>query len=324
VVWTAELADLGYISPVDEWLTTEDRADFLDATLATTMFKDETWGLPQVTDCLALVVNRRIFETAKVPVPTTMEELEKAALALQDKASGRWGFAYPANESYFVLPYIWAFGGDLVNAERREVLLDSPGSVAGLEFVLGLRKRGAVSAKFDVANDYNNQLEDFKSGKLAAFFMGPWATASILSGTAFKDTPGNLGIHPIPSGPGGTRNSPIGGHTWTIGARSAHPEIAFLLIHHLTSTKEQIQLTVKNNLLPTRKSAYDTPEVKSNRVALAFREALNSARPRPVLPETASLIPALTPAFQDALRGDKTAKEAMESVAAQWRQQLKR
>ena len=324
VVWTPELADLGYLTPVDEWLSEADRADFLEAPLATCQYREETWGLPQVTDCLALLVNRAALKKAGVAVPTTMDELSSAARVLGKPADQRYGFAYPANESYFILPYLWAFGGDLVEASKREVLVDGPGAVRGLEFVLDLRRSGAVSPKFDVANDYNNQLEDFRGGLLPMFLMGPWATAAILSGDGFKSDPTNLGIHPVPAGPGAHRNSPIGGHTWTIGARCARPELAFLLIHHLTTPAEQAELTRKNNLLPTRKSAYDLEAVKTNSIALAFREVLNSARPRPVLPETASLIPALTPAFQDALRGDKTPAQALQSVAAQWRQQLRK
>jgi arabinogalactan oligomer/maltooligosaccharide transport system substrate-binding protein len=253
-----------------------------------------------------------------------MDELTSVALALGDPKSGRYGFAYPANEAYFLLPYIWAYGGDLVDATRREVLIDSPGAVRGLEFVLGMRKSGVVSPKFDVANDYNNQLEDFRAGRLPMFLMGPWATAAILSGDAFKDNADNLGIHPVPAGPGGHRNSPIGGHTWTISSRCARPEFAFLLIHHLTSTDEQAEMTRKNNLLPTRKSAYNHESVKSNRVAMEFRKALDYARARPVLPETATLIPSLTPAIQDALRGDRSPQQVLETVGAQWRQQLRR
>ena len=322
VAWTAELASLGYLTPLDDYLSDADRKTYLETPLRASTYKEETWALPQVTDCLALLYNKATLKAAGVDPPRTMAELVTASRKLTDPAAKRVGFNFPSSDSYFLLPYIWSFGGGLIDEAKREVLIDGPGAVKGLEFVVGLKtKEKVVPADFDVANDYTNQMEAFKSGKQAMMFMGPWATATILSGDAFKD-PANLGVADLPAGPGGT-GSPIGGHGYTISASSKEPDLAFLVIDFLNRPENQAKFTVKNNLLPTRKAAYDLREVKGNAIVAGFRHQLETARTRPVLPEGATIFPPLTQGFQDALRGVKTPEAALKAVAAEWRKTLK-
>ncbi len=318
VAWTPEMADLGYLTPLDEFLTAEEKAAYLPAPMKAATFRDEVWGLPQVTDCLALLYNRDLLKKAGVEPPKTFDEMVAAGKKLTDPAARRYAFAFPANDSYFMLPFVWGFGGGLIADDGRTILIANEGSVKGLQFMLDLRaKEKIVPPVFDIANDYNNQLEDFKAGRLAMIFMGPWATANILSGSAFKD-PANLGVGAIPAGPGGS-GSPIGGHNYVISAGCKNPELAYLFVSYLNEPENQARFTVKNNLLPTRKAAYDLPEVKGNPLVLAFREQVEKARVRPLIPQAGSLFPPLTSAYQDALRGTKGARDAMDAVAREWK-----
>ena len=324
VAWTAELAELGYLAPLDDYLSEADRASYLDKPLAASTYKDETWALPQVTDCLALLYNRRSLATAGVTAPPkTMDELAATAAKLSDPGKGTYGFAVPSSDSYFLLPYLWSFGGSLIDEKSRTVGVDSPGAVKGLQFVLDLKGKKAVPPTFDVANDYTNQLEAFKAGKQAMILMGPWATAGILSGDAFKGDAANLGIADLPAGPGGT-GSPIGGHGYSVSAACKDPDLAFAVAEFLNRPENQARFTVRNNLLPTRKAAFDIAAVKGNAIVSGFRHQLDTARTRPIIPEGASIFPALTQGFQDALRGTKTPEVALKDVAAEWRKLLKK
>ncbi|MBX7247318.1 MAG: extracellular solute-binding protein [Candidatus Sumerlaeaceae bacterium] len=323
VGWAAELASLGYITPLDDYLTAADKAAYLDQPMKLAIYKEETWGLPQVTDCLAMLYSKRLLKEAGVEPPKTMEELVTAGKKITKPEKKVYAYAYPANDSYFMLPFVWAFGGGVIDDKTLEVQINNEGSVKGLQFMLDLRTvHKIVPPGFDMANDYNNQLEDFKSGKLAIIFMGPWATASILSGSEFKDSK-NLGAADLPKGPGGS-GSPVGGHCYVVSAASKNPEIAAFFLDYINSPKFQARFTVKNNLMPTHKAAYDLPEVKDNALVQAYRHQLDTARTRPIIPEAAAIFPPLTQAYQDALRGAKTPKEAMDYVAREWKQQLKK
>jgi arabinogalactan oligomer/maltooligosaccharide transport system substrate-binding protein len=211
-----------------------------------------------------------------------------------------------------------------VDEKAGTVLINNEGSVKGLQFMLDLRaKEKIVPPGFDIANDYNNQLEDFKAGRIAMIFMGPWATANILTGSAFSADPKNLGIAMLPDGPAGS-GSPIGGHCYVLSAGSKNPDIAFYFLDWINSAKNQVRFTVKNNLLPTHKEAYEMPEVKSSELAQAYRRQLDVARARPVIPAGASIFPPLTQAYQDALRGAKPPKDALDFAAREWKRLLDR
>ncbi|AXA37577.1 MAG: extracellular solute-binding protein [Candidatus Hydrogenedentota bacterium] len=324
VAWTAELAELGYLTPLDDYLEEADKASYLELPMRIAQYKEETWGLPQVTDCLALLYNKRILREAGVEPPKTMDELVQVGKKITKPEKNLYAFAYPATDSYFTLPFIWAFGGGLIDEKTNEVLINNEGSVRGLQFMLDLRaKEKIVPPNFDIANDYNNQLEDFKAGRIAMIFMGPWATANILTGSEFKNDPKNLGVALLPSGPAGS-GSPIGGHCYVVSASCKNADVAFYFLDWINSPKNQVRFTVKNNLLPTHRAAYDLPDVKSNEIAQAFRKQLEVARARPVIPAGASLFPPLTQAYQDALRGAKTPKEALDAVAKEWKKLLER
>lgn len=82
---------------------------------------------------------------------------------------------------------------------------------------------------------------------------------------------------------------------------------------------------MENNLLPTRKSAYDLPAVERNRILSAFGEQMAVATSRPVIPEGGQLlVPTgdFTDQLQQALGGDKPMPDALTSVAEAWNEKV--
>ena len=73
IMWVAQFAELGLLREVTYFITDEDRADFLPNTLASADYDGDLWGLPQVTDCLALLYNRAMFEAAGVAPPAASD-----------------------------------------------------------------------------------------------------------------------------------------------------------------------------------------------------------------------------------------------------------
>jgi arabinogalactan oligomer/maltooligosaccharide transport system substrate-binding protein len=308
IMWVSEFADLGLLREVTYFLTEADRVDFLPDALAPVEYDGDLWGLPQVTDCLAFLYNRSMYDTAGLEPPRTWEGLVAQAPSWEATHAGTKGFAFAMSDSYFFLPFLWSFGGAMLNPDTREPMIDEPEAVQSLEFVLGLQDQGVIPPDFDIANDYINRMEALKTGQVGAILNGPWATADLLQGPAFSD-PENLGVAPVPHREGGSpRVSPIGGHALVIGADCEEPEAAYLLIHWLTSAAQQARFCRENNLLPTRRSAYTLPGVADNRIASTFGALLaETARPRPVLPQSGNLFPPLNRGFQEAIRREDTA-----------------
>lgn len=321
--WAPEFAALGLLAPIDDLIKVEDKADFLAAAAASYQFKGKTYGLPQVTDTLALLYNKRLFKEAGVEPPKTMNEFLAIAQKLTNKDKGQYGFAM-RGDSYWIQPFVWAFGGGLIDSNDLSVKINTPESVKGLQFVIDLKdKYGVIPNEMDFANDYQNTMVGFKSGKYAMILNGPWATADLLADGEFKDA-NNLGIATIPAGPEGKFGSPMGGHGFVISANTKNREAAYKLIEFITAKENQAKFASKNNLLPTRKSAYDLDELKNNRIIADFKTVIEKATARPVIPEGGQIYTEFTPNYQAALAGKKTAQQAWDDVAAAWNKLLKR
>lgn len=319
IAWTAQFASLGYLMALDMYMDDKYTKDFLKAPLKYNYYDGHYWGLPQVTDCLALMYNKEIFKEAKLEVPKTAEELIETGKKLTDIEKNKYAFFY-RGDPYWFLPFMWSFGGGMLSDDKK-IMIDNEGSVAALNFLIDLRKKHKIMPDtVDFANDYDNQQTGFKTGKYAMVINGPWSTSDILGGEKFKD-PNNLGITRIPAGKMGF-SSPVGGHNYVISSNTKHLQESWDLIDYLSQPENQSKFAIKNNLLPTRISSYERPEVKSNHLISDFKYVLEAANNRPVIPEGGALFVDMKQPYQAALIQEKEPKQALGEIATAWKKLL--
>lgn len=313
--WTTDLADVGYLMSLDAFMIPEVKADFLSSSLAYTEYKGHSWGVPQVTDCLAMFYNKQMVPKP----PETLDELITTGQALTK--DGKYGFFY-RGDPYWFTPFIWAFGGDLIDAKTLKPKIAEKPAVEALQFLIDLKdKHKIVPASSDFANDYENMMIGFKNGQYGMIINGPWSTSDVLDGPAFKD-PKNFGIARIPRGPAGW-GSPVGGHNYVISANTTKLFASWDLVSFLSRPENQARFALKNNLLPTRKSTYERPEVKANPIIQSFKHVLDAANTRPVIPQAGALFVDLKPAYQGALQKEMTPEVALKQVDQAWQTLLK-
>jgi arabinogalactan oligomer / maltooligosaccharide transport system substrate-binding protein len=318
IAWIADYASQGYLAALEGMISKRDRADFLGAPFNYGVYAGHVWAIPQVTDAPALLYNRAMFRAKKVKVPKTMAELLTACSKFP-----RGHGIFLRGDAYFVQPWIWAFGGDLLNIRKKQILIASKGSVKGVAEYKTLFAFSPAKCAFpdkDFANDYNNMQTAFKAGQVAMIVNGPWATADILQGRAFKNR-ANLGIAPVPAGPKG-QGSPVGGHSYVISRSSSSKAAAYTFIQWIDQAFNQEKLAIRNNLLPTRKSTYARPAVKRNRILQAFLAQMKVARNRPVTPAGGSIYVDFGPNVQKILTGKATPAQGMLAVARAWKSKL--
>ncbi len=334
VAWIPALADEGLLMPLGA--RGPRLEEHLEVVRPFARWRSEVFAFPQGVDALVLYTNRRLFERAGVEVPQTWDQLLEAARRLTIDSGGRSaaepGFERGAvvqhgitlkTDGYYFLPLLWAFGGGTVDPEAGEVFIDSAGSVAAAAFLVRLaRGEGVAPERLDFTDEYRAEIEGFGQGRVAMIINGPWAALDLLKGPAFAD-PLDLVASPVPLGEGGRGGSPVGGHGYVINKASGAQEAALALASHLSSLRAQVMLAQANHLLPTRLAAYEQPEVRSDRLVVAFRAALDRSHPRAVFPGMARLFDALTPALQKLVRGEGAPEAVMPAVAAQWRLILK-
>lgn len=320
IAWTPEFANLGYLLDISSYISAADKKDYLTAPFAYNKYQGKTYGIPQVTDAPALLYNKRLLKEAGYNgPPKTLDEMETMVADIKAKL-GIEGF-YMRGDAYWFQCFLWAFGGGLVDDEKN-IYINSDKSIQAMEYVVA-QKDKLFPGEIDFANDYNNAMALFKDGQVAMIINGPWATSDILSGDEFTSDNSNLGVAPFPKGPGG-QGSPVGGHNYVIYAGTEYPDEVYQFIDFINQAKYQAIFAVKNNLLPTRKSAYEIAEVKANPIIQGFKSQMEVATNRPVIPEGGMIYTDFTPNYQAAWRGDKTPKEACDDIADAWEEFLKK
>ncbi|OWA35404.1 ABC transporter substrate-binding protein [Saccharibacillus sp. O16] len=313
--WVPELASLGLLYPIENMISAEDRKDFVPSALRSDEFEGHLYGLPTVMEALALLYNKSLLqEKGFAQAPQTMQELSDMSKAL--KTANRYGI-YVSDNSFYALPYIWAFGGGTMTDDR-QVEIAKPASIEALSFMRNLIKEGAAQPYPDFSDSYNVMMSDFKEGRSVFMINGPWAVSDLLTGSQFKDA-SNLGIAVIPKGPKGDTGSPAGGHSLVISKYSKHPKESYALIHYLTSKESQLLHTKELKSLPSRNSAYEDDQLMSDPIVQGFKMQLDAAKARPLIPEGAQMFTDFTPNLVQILTGQQSAEAGAKKIEAAWR-----
>ncbi|MEU0055415.1 extracellular solute-binding protein [Streptomyces sp. NPDC006334] len=288
VGWTPAFAKKGFFLPLDGTEALADQAKFKPNLIQQAQYEGKTYGVPIVTDTLALVYNKQLFAKAGLTAaPKTWDELKTAAATVKDKTGvdGYWG----STQAYYAQSFLHGEGADTVDAGAKKITVNSPAAKKAYGTWLGLFDGKGLHKADTTADAYAHIQDAFVNGKVAAIVQGPWEITNFYKGSAFKDK-ANLGIAPVPAGSTGKAGAPTGGHNLSVyaGSDAAHQKAALKFLNFMTSAKSQATVAQKNSTLPTRDDAY-TDQVKADPGIAGYGAVLSAARPRPALPEYSSL-----------------------------------
>ncbi|NEB05804.1 extracellular solute-binding protein [Streptomyces sp. SID13726] len=288
VGWTPAFAKKGYFLPLDGTEALADQAKFKPNLIEQAKYEGKTYGVPFVTDTLALVYNKQLFQKAGVEAPKTWDDLKKAAATIKAKTGvdGYWG----STQAYYAQTFLYGEGTDTVDTAAKKITVNSAAAKKGYGTWLSLFSGKGLHKADTTADAYAHIQDAFVNGKVAAIIQGPWEITNFYKGTAFTDK-ANLGIATVPAGSTGKSGAPTGGHNLSVyaGSDAAHQKAAEKFINFMTSAKSQTEIALKNSTLPTRDDAY-TAEVKADPGIAGYQTVLSAAQPRPALPEYSSLL----------------------------------
>lgn len=312
VGWTPAFAELGYLQPLDGTPALTGQEGFLPSAFASTQYKQKTYGVPMVTDTLALLYNKDLLAKAGVTKPpATWDEVKAAGLAVKAKTGNAGVFMKP--QGFYALPLIYGEGGGLVDVQAKKITVNDEKAQKAIGIGQDLISSGA--AVTDVTKDsYSNMQAMFKEGKVAMMINGPWSVSDDLKGPAFADK-ANLGIAPVPAGSSGKAGAPNGGHNLVVYAGSKNLDASYLFVDFLTKAENQAFAAEKNHVLPTRTAAYSMSAVTADPTITAFRAALDTARPGPPLARASDLFDPLDTTLEKIYSGQVSAKSGLDDVA---------
>ncbi|MFF8383692.1 extracellular solute-binding protein [Streptomyces kanasensis] len=316
VGWTAGLAQNQYLAPLDGTPATKEIASFNQGLVEGAKVDGKLYGVPQVTDALALLYNKQVFAKAGVQPPKTWAELSAAAKTIKQKTGVDGIYLNP--DSYFALPFLYGEGGAMVDTATKKITVDDEPGKKAVQTVVDMVKSG-VAVKPDYTDGYNNMQAAFKDGKVAMVINGPWSTADDLTGKAFKNKD-NLGVSPVPSGSTGKAGTPTGGHNLVVynGADAPHKEAAQKFVAFMTSAQSQEFAATETGVLPTRDDAY-TIKVVADPIRAAFKNVLADSTARPAVAGVSDMFTEWTKQYIETLKGNTTVEKGLDTTADKWK-----
>ncbi|WP_236240475.1 extracellular solute-binding protein [Streptomyces sp. CC228A] len=316
VGWTAGLAELQYLAPLDGTPAVKEIGSFNQGLVDGAKVDGKLYGVPQVTDALALLYNKEVFAKAGVQPPKTWAELSTAAKTIKDKTGVDGIYLNP--DSYFALPFLYGEGGLMVDTDNKKITVNDERGKKAVQTVVDMIKSG-VAVKPDYTDGYNNMQAAFKDGKVAMVVNGPWSTADDLTGKAFKNKD-NLGVAAVPAGSSGQAGTPTGGHNLVVynGADAPRKDAAQKFVAFMTSAESQEFASLQTGVLPTRDDAY-TVKVVADPIRAAFKNVLADSTPRPAVAGVSDMFAEWTKQYVEILKGNASVEQGLDTTAEKWK-----
>ncbi len=304
--------------PVDKAVE-QDKDSFYPGTLEAATFDKEVFGVPLFQNINTTAYNTKIFADAGIPLPKTWDDLRSAAPVLAEKGIAVMDYAgspeQTLNLSFY--PLLWQAGGTVFTDDAKDIAFDSEAGVSALQLLVDLKKLGGLPA--DAATD-GPKVEG------APIATGKAAMRATTSLPELKQMRTALGAEnvalgaPLQGKVQATYGNP-GLLALTSINKKENREAAYKVMGYLSSAESQKALNAAAGNLPTRS---DAAALGTDADSLAMAEALKSANPGEPSPVARQVMGALAPNIQAALRGDVTAKEALDRAAKEARGILQR
>jgi maltose-binding protein MalE len=308
---------LGIVQPIDVIVPRDSLARFHPASFDS--LNGHVYALAdQLGNHLALVYNQDLVPSP----PQDLDELARLAESLTVDRDGdgrpdQYGLVYDTSEPFWLVPFLGAFGGWVMDAHHQPTL-DSPAMAQALAYLVRLKNElGAVPRECD------RQLADtmFKEGKAGMIVNGPW------SWEAYRKAGLRIGLARIPRHPEtGTWATPmVGSKGFSINATVPADKLPRVvdLLQYLTSpgvTADYASLLI----LPSRLEALAGPAVAGEPLLAASRVQYDAGRRMPVVPEMRAVWDAMRPPLQLVMNGKldprsaaaRMQQDAIQSIAS--------
>jgi multiple sugar transport system substrate-binding protein len=308
IIWVPEFAEMGALEALDGYSGFAGlRESVFPGPLATNFWEGRYYGLPLDTNTQVFVYNADLVAEP----PSTFEEFEAFAAAASDPGGNVYAYSVPGPWAWYFLPWIWSNGGAVTDPgiTRATGYLNSPATIEAVEFLVELHNRGYLAPT--IAQSGLGSWEGLGARSYLASQDGPWAHPSITG--QYPDL--DLRHAPMPAGKGGSV-SVVGGEDIVMFADSRNKEAAWKFTQFLLSPWAQATMAPTGQI-PVIKAALEDPFIVNHPYYGVYLEQLQTARPRTPHPAWTRIEDAIQTAFQLAVAGELSAKEALDRAAAQ-------
>jgi multiple sugar transport system substrate-binding protein len=300
----------GVLSPIDDYLTDEDREDILPNLLEGVAYNGDHLAWPQWVPPIGFYLNNAIFEVAGVEVPDESWTVDEFKQIAQDLTSeGVFGFAtYMGAASVNELTLLYTEGATVLSEDNSEYTLNSEEGAAGLQTLIDLFGAGAMPP-----DSTTLALADVDQG----FIDGRFAMITGGSGGVANFTGNDIDFTVLPPPIGGAGETiTVGGMgTYAIPAKEGD-EARLAAAHDLARylTGEVINDVPGWFLAPSTRQSIDV--AAENPGMQPFQDMLPAVRFMPLIPSWPEIDSLIHPEIQLAVAGQKDAQQALDDAGA--------
>jgi multiple sugar transport system substrate-binding protein len=320
VIWTAELAESGWISDLSDRFPESQQQQFLPGSVEAITFNGKPYGMPWFTDTGLLYYRKDLLKKSGFNgPPMTWDELKQMTRKVRRDSDIKFGFLFQGARSEAgvcdACEFIWSHGGNVLDpSDPTKVVIDSPQAIEGLETERSMITDGISPEAVTVYEETETQ-GGFLRGDAVFLRNWPYVYALVGDPAESKLKPDQVGVSELPSADGKPGNGTVGDQPLYISTSSKYPDAAWKFIAFLTAPEQQRFRAVEGSFLPTRSDLYDDPEIQDTVPVVALaKEALQHTRPRPVSPYYSDMSLEMAEQFNASLSGDTPPEEAARTL----------
>lgn len=274
----------GWLQPVDEYLkspalTSPDYNwnDFLEKTREGMVVEGKLVGPPIQVENASLMYRKDVFQKYNVKVPTTLDELEAAAKALNGKPmtdDGQPGFGIVARgkraaaTSQFAA-YLHAMGSTWLSPAREPMFNNAEG-------VKALELYGRLLRQYGPPGSENNHWYEassiFSQGK-AAMYTDANSLFPVIEDAQKSKVVGKVGYGLFPKGPTGAQGATVAVWGLAMPKTSKNQKAAWLFMQWATGRDKVLAMQSDKGVLGARESVWKDPKGAA-KVPADLRESL--------------------------------------------------
>jgi multiple sugar transport system substrate-binding protein len=252
--YPASMAQKGMLLQLDDRLQKDrraTRADFIPVQLERGLWQGKLWSLPAEAWFLVTLYNPTLFARAGQAAPTDSwtwdTQLDMARrLAAVPAQEGAKTFATDDVANWEML--VWAWGGDLLNRQETECVLNRPPAPDALQWRADLiNKHGVTPTAQDLQGVPNGMRGLFEQGRLGMHTIGSWAMVDVEKGAQMP-----WSVAPVPAGRAGRR--PLaGGAMYGVFKEGKQQDAAWDLAADLVMGDAAKVIATESSMLPSLK-----------------------------------------------------------------------
>lgn len=243
-------AKRGALMALDEYIAKDkdfSLDDYFPVAAQSVRYRGEIYGLPDNGSPIALVYNKDMFDEynrehpkgPKLEYPNekwTWDDFRYAAKALtRDDDNDGDTDVFGASVSFWRNRWpilVWQYGGDLLSADKKRCLMDTPEALAGVKLLHDIMwvDKSAPTAETQIAGASGKGAGKlFREERIAMLMDARYGYMNLKGKTKFT-----WDIAPLPKGPAGRTTMYIS-DVWMVSSKTKHPEKSWRLAKFLVS-----------------------------------------------------------------------------------------